>query len=77
MQAKRRWQDLSERQRRWIVVGGTVEGVLKVLALRDLRRRPAAEVHGARWAWGTAIVLANSAGAVPVAYFLLGRRRNA
>jgi hypothetical protein len=49
--------------------------VVKIAALVDLRRRPAAEVHGSKRAWATAIVLVNSVGAVPVAYFLFGRRR--
>jgi hypothetical protein len=32
----RRWNDLSERNRRLILVGGAVEAVLKVLALVDI-----------------------------------------
>ena len=73
--SKRRWSDLSPRTRRFIVVGGVFEGIVKTVALVDLRRRPAAEVRGSKRAWATAIVLVNSVGAVPVAYFLLGRRR--
>ena len=73
--AKRRWSDLSERTRRLIVAASVCEGVLKVAALVDLKRRPAEEVRGSKRAWATAVVLVNSVGAVPVAYFLLGRRR--
>lgn len=72
--ARRRWRDLSPRTRRFIVIAGSVEAALKVIALNDLRRRPAAEIRGPKWAWATALVLANSAGGVPVAYFLVGRR---
>jgi hypothetical protein len=71
---KRRWSDLSERHRRLIVVGGVIEGVLKIAALLDLRRRPAGDVRGRKWVWATAVTLANSVGVVPLAYFLYGRR---
>ena len=72
---KRRWSDLSERQRRLIVAGAAFEGVLKIAALVDLMRRPASRIRGRKWAWATAIVVVNSVGGAPLAYFLLGRRR--
>ena len=71
---KRRWQDLSPRIRRVILLLGTVEGMLKAAALLDLRRRPAHEVRGSKRYWAVAIVLTNSAGVVPLAYLLRGRR---
>jgi hypothetical protein len=71
---RRRWGDLSERSRRLILVTGALEGALKVAALVDLRRRGADEVRGSKKAWTAAIVLMNSMGAVPIGYFLLGRR---
>jgi hypothetical protein len=74
MAAKRRWSDLSEGTRRLIVIGAAVEGALKIAALLDLRRRPAAEIRGRKWVWATVVGLANSAGTVPLAYFLFGRR---
>ena len=70
----RRWQDLSPRTRRLIVIGGTVDGALRIAALADLRRRPAAQVRGSKRWWGLGLGLVNSAGALPAAYFLLGRR---
>ena len=73
--AKRRWSDLSERDRRLIMVTGAADTVLKIAALVDLRRRPADEVRGSKKVWATVIVLANSAGVVPIVYFVLGRRR--
>ena len=73
--AKRRWSELSEQTRRWIVVGAIIEGILKIAALIDLKRRPAAEVRGRKWVWTTVITLANSVGAVPLGYFLFGRRK--
>lgn len=73
--ATKRWNDLDPRVRRLIVVTGVIEGVLKVAALIDLARRPAADVRGSKAPWAAAISLANSAGAVPIVYFRYGRRR--
>ncbi|MGY1742250.1 MULTISPECIES: hypothetical protein [unclassified Blastococcus] len=70
----RQWGELTAGQRRLVVAGVVVDSVAKAVALRDLRRRPAAQVCGPRWLWGTAIALTGSAGAVPLAYLLLGRR---
>ena len=73
--ATRKWSDLSRRSRRLIVGVGAVETCLKVAALVDIKRRPADQVRGPKWAWATAVALVNSAGAMPVVYFALGRRR--
>jgi hypothetical protein len=67
-----RWRDLSDRHRKLLVVAGSIEGVLKIAALVDLWRRPAAEVNGSKAKWAIAIAGVNSAGAVPVLYFLRG-----
>lgn len=72
---ERRWKDLSRRNRRLIVFAGVLDGILKTAALADIRRRPADEIRGSKRAWVTALALVNSLGAVPVAYFLLGRRQ--
>lgn len=72
---KKRWNDLSPRTRELIVVGATVETILKLVALVDLKRRPADEVKGSKLRWAVAIVLANSGGLVPVVYLLWGRNR--
>jgi hypothetical protein len=74
MAGKRRWSDLDEGTRRFLVVGGTVEGLLKIAALTDLARRPASQVRGRKWVWATVLVLVNAAGGVPLAYFRFGRR---
>ena len=70
----RRWSELSERQRRLIVVAAVLETALKIAMLVDLQRRPAADVRGPKWLWRCTALL-NSAGIAPMAYFLLGRRR--
>lgn len=72
--ARKSWSELSPGTRRFVVVAGTVEGALKVVALADLVRRPAAQVRGPKWKWALAIVVVNALGAVPIAYFLRGRR---
>ncbi|HET8615503.1 MAG TPA: hypothetical protein VFL94_08265 [Actinomycetales bacterium] len=77
MAVKKRWKDLSEKQRRMIIIGVVIEGMVKLAALRDLKRRPADQVRGPKWLWGGVIVAANSAGLVPAGYFLFGRRRSA
>ena len=73
---RKRWHELSPRTRQVIVSVAAVEGLLKVAALIDLKRRPAEQVRGSKKAWAAAIVVVNSGGAVPIAYFLKGRRRH-
>jgi hypothetical protein len=74
--AKKRWNELSPRTRRLIIVGAAFDGLLKIAALIDLVRRPAAEIRGAKPRWAAAIVLINSVGAVPIAYLTYGRRKS-
>jgi hypothetical protein len=59
------------------VLVALLEGSLKVAALIDLARRPPAQIRGSKRKWVTAVLLVNSAGAVPIAYFRLGRRPTA
>jgi hypothetical protein len=51
-----------------------VEAGLKIAALIDLAQRPARGVRGSKVGWAVAITIVNAAGAVPIAYFLRGRR---
>jgi hypothetical protein len=71
---RRRWSELDPRLRQGLVIAGAVEAGLKIAALIDLSQRSSREVRGSRALWATAIALVNAAGAVPVAYFLRGRR---
>ena len=71
---RRRWQDLSPRTRRLVVAGAVLDGGLRIAALADLRRRPADQVRGSKKAWAAGLSLVNSAGVLPLAYFLAGRR---
>ena len=72
--ARKKWNELSPRSRRLVVAGAAFEGALKIAALVDLARRPADAVNGSKKVWATAIVLVNSMGAVPITYFVRGRR---
>ncbi|MHB8221071.1 MAG: hypothetical protein ACYDHU_12235 [Acidimicrobiales bacterium] len=74
MALKKRWEELSRRARRLIIIAATLEGVFKFAALIDLARRPADEVRGSKAKWATAIVVVNSVGALPLYYFAWGRR---
>jgi hypothetical protein len=73
--SRKKWNDLSPRTRRLVVLASVIEGVLKVAALIDLVRRPASEIRGSKARWAAAVTLINSLGAVPIAYFACGRRK--
>jgi hypothetical protein len=72
--AGRRWSDLNPRTQQAIMLASGVEAGLKIAALIDLAQRPARHVRGSRARWAAAITLVNSAGVVPLVYFLRGRR---
>jgi hypothetical protein len=72
--ATRRWSDLTPRTKRLLVLGSVVDGALKLAALIDLARRPAARINGRKWAWATVLTLVNSVGVAPLAYFRFGRK---
>jgi hypothetical protein len=75
MAARRQWSDLSERTRRLLTITAVAEGLLKLAALIDLKRRPASQVRGPKWLWATVVTVVSSAGVVPIAYFVFGRRQ--
>jgi hypothetical protein len=74
MAARRQWSDLSQRTRRLLIGAAVAEGMLKVAALIDLKRRPATQVRGPKWIWATVVAVVGSAGVVPISYFVFGRR---
>ena len=69
----KRWQDLSSRQRKLLVTVGVVDAASRVAMLLDLKRRQETQVRGSKRLWALS-ALVNSAGVVPLAYFLVGRR---
>jgi hypothetical protein len=75
MAARRQWSDLSGRTRRLLVISAVAEGILKLAALTDLKRRPASQVRGPKWVWAAVVTVVSSAGVVPISYFFFGRRQ--
>ena len=71
--SKKSWRDLSPRARRLVLTGATIEGMLKLVVLIDLKRRPASDINGSKTKWAAAMFL-NTAGVVPMIYLLRGRR---
>lgn len=71
-----KWSDLSKRNQRLLIAAAVIESSLKAAALIDLKRRPASQVHGPKWAWIPALTILNSAGIAPITYFVWGRKRN-
>lgn len=69
----KRWSDLSPGARKAIIVVGIAEAALKAAAAIDIKRRPADQIRGPKWAWGAGLVI-NSAGVIPISYFVFGRR---
>jgi hypothetical protein len=68
---KRGWADLTSTQQKAATVAGLVEVVLTTIAMRDLARRPRAQVRGPKLLWTAACVVQPIG---PIAYLLLGRR---
>jgi hypothetical protein len=74
MATRKQWSDLSPRTRRLLTVTAVIEGILKLAALIDIKRRPASQIRGPKWPWATAVAVISSAGVLPISYFVLGRR---
>jgi hypothetical protein len=75
MAARKQWRDLSEQNRRLLIAAAVAEGILKVAALIDIKRRPASQIRGPKWVWAAMVAVVSSAGVVPVSYFVVGRRQ--
>jgi hypothetical protein len=73
--AAQKWSDLSKRSRRLIFAAAVAEAGLKTAALIDIKRRPASQIRGSKWIWAPSLVIVNSFGGAPLAYFAFGRRR--
>jgi hypothetical protein len=74
MAARKQWSDLSPRTRSLLIGAAVAEGILKVAALIDLKRRPASQIQGPKWLWAAVVAVVSSAGVVPISYFVFGRR---
>ena len=71
MKQKKRWEDLTPRQRAVIVAGGAVEVVITTVAFVDLARRPEAAGARAKRRWLMGFVVQPFG---PIAYLAFGRR---
>lgn len=71
MIARKKWSELSSRNRRLLAVAGVVEVVLLAAALFDIKRRPSEQIRGPKWMWSS-LAFVNIVG--PLAYFAFGRR---
>jgi len=76
MAARQQWSDLDERTRKLIISVAVVEGILKLAALIDIKRRPASQIRGRKWMWASVVTIVSSAGVIPISYFLFGRRQD-
>lgn len=68
------FEGLSPRTRRLLLAAAVAEAGLKAGALLDMRRRPASQIRGSKRAWSLAMIV-NSAGLIPISYFVFGVRR--
>lgn len=73
--ARRTWDELPPARKRLLIVVGVVDAGMRAWALIDLKDRPADEVKGPKAAWALALTVGNSAGLLPAAYLLFGRKR--
>jgi hypothetical protein len=74
--ARHKWDELSPARQKVVLAVAVLDAGMRAWALLDLKNRPADEVNGPKAAWGLAITVVSSAGLLPAAYLLLGRRRS-
>ncbi|KJF21559.1 UNVERIFIED_ORG: phospholipase D-like protein [Nocardia globerula] len=67
---KKSWSELSPRQRRIVIVMGSIQSILAIAAWADLAKRDRAAVNGSKAKWA-AIIAINFFG--PITYFRRGR----
>jgi hypothetical protein len=68
------WRERTTKQRLRIILQAGIQLGLLVVALYDLRKRPADQVRGPKRIWAL-VCGVNYLGLGPIAYFLIGRRR--
>jgi hypothetical protein len=73
--ARQKWDELPPARKRLMITVGVVDAGMRAWALMDLKNRPVDEVNGTKAAWALALTVVNSAGLLPTAYLLFGRRR--
>jgi len=71
MTQQNKWQAMPVWAKIGSMVMASIQVSLLVSALVDIRRRPAQQVRGPKWAWA-AVSFINFVG--PISYFLFGRK---
>lgn len=69
---KRRWQDMSPKQKRRAGIRGVLQLALMIWTLRDIRQRDASQIKGSKRLW-TIAAFVQPVG--PIAYLIFGRKR--
>lgn len=69
--AKKKWSELSDTQKRLIIIGGVAEAAITVFAARDLKQRSSAGVRGPKALWAASLVVQPFG---PFAYLAWGRQ---
>ena len=72
--SNKQWSNMSEGTRRLVIAVAVADVTLRVAALVDIKRRPASQIRGRKWVWATAVAIVNSAGILPISYFVFGRQ---
>ena len=73
--ARQKWDELPPARKRLMITVGVFDAGMRTWALIDLKNRPVDEVNGPKAAWALGLAVVNSAGLLPAAYLLVGRRR--
>jgi hypothetical protein len=71
--AGKKWAELSDRQRAFLLAAAAGELSLKIAALIDIKRRPASGIRGPKALWRAAMAI-NLLG--PLSYFVIGRKHS-
>jgi len=71
MTTNKRWDELTDRQQKSLIVLAGVELILTTVALIDLARRPAEQVRGPKALWALGCFIQPIG---PIAYLAGGRR---
>jgi len=71
MTTNKRWDELTDRQQKSIIVLAGVELIITTVALIDLARRPAEQVRGPKALWALGCFIQPIG---PIAYLAAGRR---
>lgn len=70
---RRPWGELSKGRQVSVVIGAIIQVSLLVIALMDIKRRPAGLIRGGKALW-VGLSFINYVG--PLAYFVIGRKRS-